>query len=77
MTPEAKNHLFLRSEIRALLTAIAMAAAAGNPSPEFAAGFAAALDAVAAGVGLEDVAQRAQRTIVLEQPQRARLGGGR
>jgi hypothetical protein len=75
MTPEPKNHLFLRSELRALLAAVAMAAAAGNPSSEFAAGFAAALDAVAVGIGLEDVPAQRTHTVTIEQTSRARLGG--
>jgi hypothetical protein len=79
MTPEPQNHLFLRSELRALLTAVAMAAAGGNHSEEYEAGFAAAVTSIAVGLGIEGLPPQPQRTqtVTIEQPYRARLGGGR
>ena len=72
---EPKNHVFLRSELRAILAGLAMAAA-GTSSGDFADGFNAALLAVAVAVGLEDAPPMTQRTITVEQPRRARLAGG-
>jgi hypothetical protein len=74
-TPEPKNHVFLRSELRALLSAIGLTAAGCQPSEEYAAGFSAALTAMSVGLGLEDLPAQRMQTITVEQPQWVRLGG--
>ncbi len=71
---EPKNHVFLRSELRSILAALALAG--GTSSGDFADGFNAALLAVAVAVGLEDAPPMTHRTITVEQPRRARLAGG-
>lgn len=74
-----KDYMYLRSDLRLLLGAIALAAQNANRSDEYNEGFSDALRSVAAGVGLEEMPQQPQRTqtITIEQPQRTRLGGGR
>lgn len=76
MRNEPQRHVYLRSELRDLLAAVALAAASGNHSAEYAAGFEESLTAVAVGLGLEERPQRRQ-IITVEQPQRARLTGGK
>ncbi len=62
---QAKEYMYLRSDLRLLLGAIAMAAQNANRSDEYNAGFSDALLAVAVGVGLEEMAR--QRTVIVEQ----------
>lgn len=61
---EPVPHMYLCSEIRNILAAVALAARAGNHSAEYAAGFEDALTAVAVGLGLEE--RPRQRTITIE-----------
>jgi hypothetical protein len=57
-TPLPKNHMYLRTEIRDMVTAIALAhtttvRAAGTVSPDYTAGYMDALTAVLATFGIE------------------------
>lgn len=72
--PEPKSHMFLRSELRALFSAIALTAAGCQPSAEYAAGFSAALTAMAVGLGLEEMPAQQTQTFTIEKPQWVRLG---
>lgn len=49
---EPISHAYLRSDLRNMLAAIAVGALSTQPSPEFAAGFEAALLAVAVATGI-------------------------
>ena len=77
--PEPKPHVYLRSELRSLMGAIALAAQAGNNSDEYMAGFSAALLSMAVGLGLEEMPAPAPRRqkVTIEEPHWVRLTGGR
>ena len=60
---EPTRNSYLKSELRNILAAVAVAAASGNHPAEFAAGFEAALTAVAVATGLER--RPRQRTVTV------------
>jgi hypothetical protein len=62
-TPEPTRNAYLRSELRNILAALAVATVSSSPTPEYAAGFQAALIAVATATGLEQHPQ--QRTVTV------------
>ena len=66
---EPTRNAYLKSELRNILAAVAVAAARGNHPPEFAAGFEAALTAVGVATGLER--RRRQRTVTVPLIRRA------
>ncbi len=65
---EPTRNAYLKSELRNILAGIAMAAANGTPTADYAAGFEAALTAVAVATGLER--RPRQRTITARITQR-------
>jgi hypothetical protein len=69
---EPTRNAYLLSELRNILAAIAVAAQSGNHTPEYAAGFEAALSAVAVATGLEQ--RPKQRTITVDQQRRIANG---
>ena len=71
MHDEPTRNAYLLSELRNILAAVAVAAASGNHTPEYAAGFEATLSAVAVATGLER--RPTQRTITVERAHRKAL----
>lgn len=63
---EPTRNAYLKSELRNILAGLAVAAQGSNHSAEYAAGFEAALSAVAVVTGLER--RPRQRTVTIEQP---------
>jgi len=68
---EPTRNTYLLSELRNILAAVAVAAASGNHTPEYAAGFEAALMAMSVALGLER--RPRQRTITVERVHRKAL----